>query len=68
MGACYRAAASDGTLSAMISTAVRHPRRHGPRLFERPMLFRRTRRNVAQLVGLVWLAAEIVRLARSRRS
>jgi hypothetical protein len=30
------------------------------------MVLRRTRRDLAELVGLVWLALEIVRLVRSR--
>jgi hypothetical protein len=40
---------------------------HGmPRLFEGPMLLRRTRKDLAELTALVWLALEVVRLARSR--
>ncbi|HKD95696.1 MAG TPA: hypothetical protein VKB43_13400 [Gaiellaceae bacterium] len=40
-----------------------HP---GPRLFQDPVLLRKTRRDIADLVGLVWLALEVVRLVRSR--
>jgi hypothetical protein len=40
----------------------------GPRLFQDqdPILLRRTRMDMAELVGLVWLCFELVRLARSR--
>jgi len=37
-----------------------------PRLFTGPVLLRRTRRDVADLVGAVWLGFEIARLVRSR--
>jgi hypothetical protein len=47
-------------------SAAEHPL-PGPRLFEGPVLLRGTRRNVAELIGLAWLALEIVRLLRSRR-
>ena len=40
--------------------------RSEPRLFAGPLLLRRTRRNLADLVGAVWLALEIARLVRSR--
>jgi hypothetical protein len=56
----------------MTSIAARQPRHHkpgyhGPRLLEGPVLFRRTRRNLAELAALTWLAVEILRLTRSRR-
>ena len=35
-------------------------------LFEGPIAFRRTRRIVAELLGFVWLAAEVVRFIRRR--
>jgi len=31
------------------------------------MLFSRTRRDLAELVGLLWLAVEVARLVRSKR-
>jgi hypothetical protein len=31
------------------------------------MLFTRTRRGIAELVGLLWLAVELARLVRSKR-
>jgi hypothetical protein len=49
----------------MASTAQR-ARPQGPRLLEKPMLLVRTRRDIAELIGCVWLAVEIVRLVRSR--
>jgi hypothetical protein len=45
---------------------ARRAARQGPRLLEGPTLFRRTRRDVADLVGCVWLAVELARFARSR--
>jgi hypothetical protein len=38
----------------------------GPRLFEEPLLLRRARKDLFELVGLIWLAVEIARLVRSR--
>ena len=35
-------------------------------LFEGPLLFRRARRVVAELVGFVWLAGEVARFIRTR--
>jgi hypothetical protein len=32
------------------------------------MLFSRTRRDLAELAGLLWLAVEVSRLVRSRRA
>ena len=40
--------------------------RSEPRLFAGPLLLRRTRRSVADLIGVVWLGLEIARLVRSR--
>lgn len=51
----------------MASLAERRARRQGPRLFEGPVLFSRTRRDIAELVGLVWLAVEVARHFRSKR-
>jgi hypothetical protein len=47
----------------MASRAYR--RRH--RLFEGPTLFSRTRMEIAEVVGLVWLAVEVSRFVRSKR-
>jgi len=38
----------------------------GPRLFEEPLFFRRTREDIAELSDRVWLALELARLLRSR--
>jgi hypothetical protein len=59
-------------LCAMASIAARRRRRHGPRhqvlrFLDEPMLLRRTRRDLAELAALVWLAAEVVEFVRSRR-
>jgi hypothetical protein len=51
----------------MASLAARRARRQGPRLFEGPVLFSRTRRNIAELVGVLWLAVELARHFRSKR-
>jgi hypothetical protein len=53
-------------LWAMASLAARRARRQGPRLFEDPVLFVRTRRDIAELVGLVWFALEVSQLVRKR--
>ena len=45
---------------------TRRTARQGPRLLEGPTLFRHTRRDVAELVGWVWLAVELGRFAHSR--
>lgn len=50
----------------MAAGAAQRARSPGPRLFEDPVLLRRTRRDLAELVGLVWLVLEVVRLVRSR--
>ena len=51
----------------MASLAARRARRPGPRLFDGPMLFVQTRRDVAELIGLVWLGYEVARFFRSKR-
>lgn len=51
----------------MASLAARRARRPGPRLFDGPMLFVRTRRDVAEVVALVWLGFEVAHLFRSKR-
>jgi hypothetical protein len=50
----------------MTSLVARRPRHHRPRLFEEPLLFTQARRSVAEVVALVWLATEVVRLVRAR--
>jgi len=50
----------------MALRAAQRSRSHGPRLFAGPVLFRRTRRTIAELTGLIWLAIEVARLVRSR--
>jgi hypothetical protein len=50
----------------MASITTQRARPRGPRLFEGPTLFSRTRRDIAELVGWTWLVIEIVRLLRSR--
>jgi hypothetical protein len=50
----------------MASLAARRARRQDPHLFDGPVLFVRTRRDIAELVGLVWLAFEVSRLVRER--
>jgi hypothetical protein len=49
----------------MASFAAHRSRRHGPRLFDGPVLFKRSRRTIVELVALVWLLAKLVPLARS---
>ena len=44
--------------------ARRSPRE--PRLFTGPVVLRRTRKSVADLIGAVWLVLEIARLVRAR--
>ena len=51
----------------MASLAARRARRPGPRLFDGPMLFVRTRRDVAEIAALVWLGFEVARLFRWKR-
>jgi hypothetical protein len=49
----------------MASIAAHRSRRHGPRLFEGPVIFKRSRRTIVELVALVWLLAKLAPLARS---
>ncbi|HEY3578113.1 MAG TPA: hypothetical protein VGK68_09010 [Gaiellaceae bacterium] len=42
-----------------------HPR--GPRLFEGPLLLRRTRADIAELIAWIWVAVEVARLLRRPR-
>jgi hypothetical protein len=41
-------------------------RRDRQRLFEGPKLFSGSRRDIAEIVGLVWLAVEISKFVRSK--
>jgi hypothetical protein len=50
----------------MATLATRGARPSEPRLFGRPVLLRRTRRNVVELVGWVWLLIEVAGWVRSR--
>jgi hypothetical protein len=50
----------------MASLAARRARRQGPHIFDGPVLLARTRRDIAELVGLLWLAVEVSRLVRER--
>lgn len=52
---------------AMAPLAARRARHPGPRLLDGPMLFVRTRRDVAELAALVWIGIEVARLFRSKR-
>jgi hypothetical protein len=38
-----------------------------PSLFEGPVLFRRTRGDIAELIGWIWVAVELARLLRRRQ-
>jgi hypothetical protein len=51
----------------MASLVAQRSRHHGPRLFEGPVLLRGTRKSIAELIGWIWVAIEIVRLVRRRR-
>jgi hypothetical protein len=66
VAACCAASDRGLRLPPMTSLAARRPRHHRPRLFEVPLLFTRARGTVAELVALVWLATEVVRLVRAR--
>ena len=44
--------------------AAQRPRRREDRIFSGPVLFGRTRRDIAELIGWAWLAIEIARLVR----
>jgi hypothetical protein len=50
----------------MASLAAQRTRTPGPRLLEGPMLFRRTRKNIVELAGWVWLVLEVARWVRLR--
>jgi hypothetical protein len=50
----------------MASLAARQTRPRGPHLFEGPVFLRRTRNDIVELVGWVWLAVEIAGWLRSR--
>jgi len=50
----------------MAVRAAPRARPPGPRLFAEPVLLRRTRRDLAELAGLAWLAVEAVRFVQSR--
>jgi hypothetical protein len=66
MTACCAPFRGGRTLSVMALLAAQQPRRQQPRLVERPVLFRRTRKTIADFVGFLWLAIVVVRLVRSR--
>jgi hypothetical protein len=51
----------------MASLAAQRSRRQGPRLFEGPVLLRGTRKNIAELIGWIWVVIEVARLVRRRR-
>lgn len=51
----------------MGSLAAQRSRHQGPRLFEGPLLLRGTRKNIAELIGWIWVAVELIRLVRRRR-
>jgi len=66
MAACWARVDTCPRLQTMAVRAAQRPRSHGPRLFAGPVLFRRTRRAIVELTGLVWLAIEAARLVRVR--
>lgn len=49
----------------MASTAVHRSRRRHPPLFDGPVLFKRSRRRIIELVAIVWLLAKFAPHARS---
>jgi hypothetical protein len=51
-------------LIASKATQRAPPREH--RVFKGPVLLGRTRRDIAELIGWVWLAIEVARLVRGR--
>ncbi len=65
MAACFPAPIRSSRLAGMASIAVNRSRRQGPRLFEGPVLFRRRRMRISELVALAWLLVKFARLARS---
>ena len=50
----------------MASVTAQRTRPQGPRLFEEPVLLRRTRKNIVELAGWVWLVIEVTRWVRLR--
>jgi hypothetical protein len=50
----------------MATLDARRSRSSRPGLFEEPLLLRRTRRDMAELIGCIWLAFEFARVVRSR--
>ena len=48
------------------NTATQRARPREDRVFKGPMLLGRTRRDIAELIGWVWLAIEVARLVRGR--
>ena len=48
------------------SRATQRVRPREDRVFKGPMLLGRTRRDIAELIGWVWLAIEVARLVRNR--
>jgi len=50
----------------MIFLRGRRARARGPRFLKGPTLLRRTRSDIAELIGFIWLGGEIIRLVRSR--
>ena len=65
MAACFAAPSRSWKLAAMGSIAAHRSRRPGPRLFEGPVLFRRSRMSIVEFVALVWLVAKLAPLVRS---
>jgi hypothetical protein len=53
-------------MASLAARRARRARRQGPRLFEGPTLFSRTRGDLGELIALVWLAAEVSRFVRSK--
>jgi len=49
----------------MPSITAHRSRRHEPRLFDGPVLFKRSRTSIVELVALAWLVAKLVPLVRS---
>jgi hypothetical protein len=67
MAACFARAGRSRRLQSMASLAAQRVRARGPRLLDGPLLLRGTRQNIAELIGWLWLAVELVRLLRRRR-
>ena len=65
MAACCSDATLSRRLPAMASIAGHRSRRQGPRLFEGPVLFRRSRMTIVEFIALVWLIVKLAPLARS---